>query len=134
MRRRRFLAWLAPAGALWLGWPSQAWTEFAFVRRPQTADRLVAVFSRRTSAASVGRAYLAARPGEAEIARLAGALETTLRRSGCEPARADLETLRAALAREVQDDFARGRVVPVDGWLLSLSEARLCGLAALLAA
>jgi hypothetical protein len=94
----------------------------------------VAFFSRRTSAATVGRAYLAGHPREAEVDHLVGELRAALRRWDCEPDRADLTTLRAAMSRLVNEDFARSRVVRVDGWVLSLSEARLCGLAALLGA
>jgi hypothetical protein len=134
MQRRRFLAWFAAAGALWPGGPGRTWTGLVRGRAPRTADRLAAVFSRPASAAAVGRAYLAAHPGEAGVDRLAGELETVLRRSGCEPAHADLATLRVATAQQIKEDFAQSRVVQVEGWVLSLSEARLCGLAALLAA
>ncbi len=134
MQRRRFLAWFAAAGALWPGGPGRAWRGLAHVRPPSTADRLAAVFSRPASAAAVGRAYLAAHPGEAGVDRLAGELEAALRRSGCEPNHADLATLRVATAQQIKEDFAQSRVVQVQGWVLSLSEARLCGLAALLAA
>jgi hypothetical protein len=134
MQRRQFLAWFAAAGVLWPGGPGRVWTGLAGVRSAKMADRLAAVFSRPASAAAVGRAYLAAHPGEAGVDRLAGELEAALRRSGCEPARADLATLRRAAAHQIKEDFAQSRVVQVDGWVLSLSEARLCGLAALLAA
>ena len=36
------------------------------------------------------------------------------------------------LQRQHLDDFARGRTAEVDGWVLSLTEARLCALVALL--
>jgi hypothetical protein len=134
MRRRRFLVWLGATGGLWIAWLARAGTPFALPAPAQSADRLAAVFRRRTSAAAVGRAYLAGHPGEAEIDYLVTQLGVALRRSDCEPDRADPMTLRAAMSRLVKEDFARSRVVKVDGWVMSLSEARLCGLAALLGA
>jgi hypothetical protein len=134
MRRRRFLVCLGAAGGLWIVWPARAGTRFAFSGPAQSADRLAAVFRRRTSAAAVGRAYLAGHPGEAAIGHLVTQLGKALRRWDCEPDRADRMTLRAAMSRLVKEDFASSRVVKVDGWVLSLSEARLCGLVALLAA
>ena len=38
---------------------------------------------------------------------------------------------RSAIAANIRDDFAQGRIVDADGWQLSLTEARLCALAAL---
>jgi hypothetical protein len=134
MQRRRFLVCLWAAGGLGLGWPARAGTRFALAGPAQSADRLAAVFRRRTSAAAVGRAYLAGHPGEAGIDHLVTQLGEALRRWDCEPDRADCMTLRVAMSRLVKEDFASSRVVKVDGWVLSLSEARLCGLVALLAA
>jgi hypothetical protein len=134
MRRRRFLVWLGAAGGLCIGWPARARARFALAQPLQPADRLVVIFRQQTSAAAVGRAYLAGHPGEAGIDHLVIGLRAALRRWDCEPDRADPITLRAAMSRLVKEDFARSRVVQVDGWVLSLSEARLCGLAALLGA
>jgi hypothetical protein len=134
MQRRRFLVCLWAVGGLWIGWPARAGTRFALAGPAQSADRLAAVFRQRTSAAAVGRAYLAGHPGDAGVDHLVTQLGEALRRWDCEPDRADRMTLRAAMSRLVKEDFARSRVVKVDGWVLSLSEARLCGLVALLPA
>jgi hypothetical protein len=133
MQRRRFL-WLGAASGLWFGGPARARARFALARPLEPADRLVAIFNERTSAAAVGRAYLAGHLGEAGIDHLVTELGNALRRWDCEPDRADRMTLRAAMSRLSKEDFERSRVVKVDGWVLSLSEARLCGLAALLGA
>ena len=132
MQRRGFLVSLGAAGGLWLGWPARARAELALAGPRQSADRLVAVFSQRTSAAAVGRAYLAGHPDEGAIDHLVTELRAALRQCDCDPDCADLSTLRVATSRLVKEDFARSRVVRVDGWVLSRSEARLCGLAALL--
>jgi F420-0:gamma-glutamyl ligase len=43
------------------------------------------------------------------------------------------DALAAALAQRVQQDFVDGHVVHVDGWVLSLTEARQCALHSLTA-
>ena len=48
--------------------------------------------------------------------------------------RAVLLAQPSALRRQVRDDFARGRTILVDGWLLSVTEARQCALFSLLSA
>jgi hypothetical protein len=97
--------------------------------RPGAA--LVDLLKSPGSAAAVGRAYLGAYPDEADAARLALHLERALRAQGLEPRRAPAPRLRAALAEQSRADFAAGRTVRVEGWVLSQSEARLCALAAL---
>ena len=111
-----------------------AWTRLPIGRGVTAADRLVAVLGRPASAAVVGRAYLAAHPAEAKRDWLAERLSADLRCHDCHPARSDAGRLRAGLARQLRADFGQSRVVRVDGWVLSLTEARLCALAALTAA
>jgi hypothetical protein len=83
--------------------------------RDRAADALVATFTNRTSAAIVGRSYLDLRPAEADIGTLLRLID------------ADPETVRD----KVHDDFVSGRVVALDGLVLSETELRLCALAAL---
>jgi hypothetical protein len=49
-----------------------------------------------------------------------------------DPAKIESAELSAAVARGVQADFSESRVMHLDGWVLSATEARLCGLAALI--
>ena len=41
---------------------------------------------------------------------------------------------RPSVAQQVRNDFAAGRIVLVDGWVLSATEARQCALFSLAAA
>ena len=41
-----------------------------------------------------------------------------------------VQTLRAGLAQQMARDYATARTVKLDGWLLTMTEARLCALAA----
>jgi hypothetical protein len=40
----------------------------------------------------------------------------------------DSDALRSALEKEVKQDFVTGNIVTVDGWILSVTEARQCAL------
>jgi len=131
MKRRRFLGALALGGTFWAAWAGQARAWLPTAGSRPNAARLLAVLGRPDSAAVVGRAYLAGHPGEADRDRLAARLDHALRCQDCDPARARIEQLRTALVGQIRADFAAARVVTVDGWVLSETEARLCGLAAL---
>jgi hypothetical protein len=95
------------------------------------ADRLTAIFGRKRSARVVGRAYLRQAPEEADpeflIAAIHGA-DADLRHLVVDGDELDLAT---ALRYRIRRDFADGRTVRVDGWVLSRTEARLCALAEL---
>jgi hypothetical protein len=129
MIRRRVLTGLAATGALLgvgayhsLGGPGRA--DAAGV-----VHRFLAALRERGSAAAVGRAFLAAYPGERDAERLAR--DITARVGGS--VAGGTTHLRHGISREIRRDFAIGRIVRVDGWILSETEAKLCGLAALLA-
>lgn len=80
-----------------------------------------------------GRAYLAQFPAEGDLDLLWAALHGVLARQGAEPSGTiDPERAFGHLDRVVRDEYRRGVVVDVDGWLLSRSEARLYAAATLL--
>jgi hypothetical protein len=87
-------------------------------------DGLADLFSTLPSARAIGAAYLRScvddAPGPATLAAELPAGET-------------VAALREAVAERVRNDFANGRVVTVDGWLLARTEVRLCALAYLVA-
>jgi len=72
----------------------------------------VALLANSTAAHAIGAAYLRAYPNDT----LASV-----------PATARLP--RTLVATRVSEDFASGRVVMLEGWMLSVTEARLCALA-----
>ena len=128
MRRRDFVAGIVVAGAALASWPAWA-SRWLGGTTASPAEALLAAFRHPDSAAAVGRAFLAGHPQDADT--LVDSVTAGLRCRGCDPAVAGRADLRQAIAHEVRDDFANGRVVSVDGWVLSATEARLCGLAAL---
>jgi hypothetical protein len=95
------------------------------------AVRLAGVLKHPDSAARLGRLYLDDAPLEADAKRLV----TRLGVSGptMPPiSAATEEALRASLDARIRNDFINGDTVSVGGWLLSITEARLCALVSLL--
>jgi hypothetical protein len=90
---------------------------------------LASLIDNPRSASAIGAACLKSLPAnENSIQQLTDAILTT----GCdiEP----MTTKQAAKSRivnQIRDDFAEGAVVNVDGWFLSVTEARLYALVAL---
>lgn len=94
----------------------------------RSSGSLEAFFDRPDSARRIGAAYLRLHPQEADAA--------SLRRSFASApggAAGSLEAMGAGeFAGWIRDrrrgDFRDGRTVAVDGWILSITEARLCAL------
>jgi acyl CoA:acetate/3-ketoacid CoA transferase alpha subunit len=127
--RRNVLKQLALGGLIFVLPAALLTAPATEVFRP-LASRLKRFFRSAQSAQIVGQRYLAVTAGEADAAllaaRIAGTQQYYLRLVS-----ADEPTLRALLAVQQQADFAEGRTVNIDGWILSRTEARLCALAAL---
>ncbi len=77
----------------------------------------------RESAAVLGRAYLDATPGEADAKQLGSLIVGP---PAVPPGRE-----AARVAARIRADFDAGRVVTIDGWIVSTTEARLCALCAI---
>lgn len=85
------------------------------------------VFADPASARSIGRRYLAQYPERSSRSRLLAELDLPAARPAA-PGRAGLiEWIEQAQQR----DFAEGRTVVVNNWVLSRTEAALCALSAL---
>jgi hypothetical protein len=96
------------------------------------AARLAGMLPHADSAARLGRRYLHGKPREADAATLV-TLISSARGPALPPISATTdEALRADLDERIRHDFIIGNTVAVDGWLLSITEARLCALVSLL--
>jgi hypothetical protein len=120
--RRRFLAVAASGGAVVLG----GGLGFALLRdgdggSPDPTGAPPAPPSSTAATRAVGERYLAAVPEESDPAELRRLLPAGI--DGLPPA-----TATAEIAAAVRSDFAEGRTVEVDGWLLSATECRLAAL------
>lgn len=130
LHRRRLIVTTLAAAAAWLGgMPS-------FARGRQTrslsdANTLAAVCAEFGCAPAIGQTCLAALPaGEASTAALARRLLEGTQLGGV--AGSSAGALVQMIRARSRDDFRDGRVVTVDGWMLSLTETRVYALAALL--
>ena len=70
----------------------------------------------------LGKRYRESVPRESDVPRL----EAVIR--GSRPWTARIGVTHPPIADQVRDDFDAGRTVVVDGWLLSVTEARQCAL------
>lgn len=99
---------------------------------PPTADqarRLAGLFTRPADAARVGAAYRREVPKERRLAVLVERVVAGLPGGAVTVLLRDDATLRGAVARQCHDDLVAGRVVVVDGWILAVTEARMCAVA-----
>ncbi len=82
------------------------------------------------AAARIGRVYLSANPGEQNLDTLLAAIDTAL---SADPGsrESDAQRLLAALQRAVRSEYLRGESVNVQGWVLSITEARVYAVLAL---
>jgi hypothetical protein len=115
--------WPAVACIRWDGHPVRRW-----------AAQLSGVLRHQAAAGEVGRAYLRAHPSEADPERLVAGITGDWEQGPAELDRLGRDALRLRLREQIRTDFAQGRTVLVDGWVLAASEARLFGLSALIQA
>jgi len=129
--RRRFLASLLWALLLALR-PGFAWAVLSERRGDNSLDsRLGTLLRHEESARLIGREYLRIAPHEANVQILSDLIELG---HGDDPkctSDADAESLRERLWSRTRQDFEEGHIVRIHGWILSLTETRLCALAAL---
>lgn len=83
------------------------------------------------AAARLGNAYLVTHPDENSSATLSRLLDQAIASESTAIATLTTEQI-AVLQHCVRTDYARNAVVPVNGWVLSITEARLYGLVAVL--
>jgi hypothetical protein len=128
--RGRFLSLLLSLGALALIAPFGRLFDWVGPRH-WPASWVVGFFRHPNNAKVVGLAYLQQLPEERDPNVLLDRIfeGVTDRRSVLTAAGTGRR--RAILLEQTRDDFAMGRTVKIDGWILSLTEARLCALVAL---
>lgn len=132
LNRRCLFVTASGAGAAWLG--AHRWSAIASRGRSRSmvgVEMVAAACSGWRYPETIGKACLAALPAvEASKVSLARMLLGDVQAAGgdCSSARA----LAQAIRELSRDDFRCGRIVTVDGWMLSLTETRVYALAALL--
>ena len=94
---------------------------------PYSRPGLLAMLDNADAVREIGRAYRKRFPAHDDVQTLGRMLEAEIHRpvlSG--------ETPGEQLAKHVQADFAQGRIIQLNGWILSITEARQCALYSLL--
>jgi|SRR5918994_1770378 hypothetical protein len=129
--RRSFVRMLLLLGALV---PMRQWKMFVMTGAgSRTGDllssKLADFFYDKHSARVIGLEYLRVAPREADASELTkliclGWNDDQINRSGP-------EKIKALLLHQQREDFEKRRIVKVQGWILSETEARLCALTAL---
>jgi hypothetical protein len=122
--RRRLLVAAAGIIAAAAAGPSAILPLIERLTSPDTAGLLRGLITHRDSAAQLGRSYLDAHPNEARSAALVRQLAGPIALTSAERAAREV-------AARVRADYARGRTVVIEGWVLSRTEARLYALVAL---
>jgi hypothetical protein len=85
----------------------------------------------RESVSRLGTAYRADHPEESSAEVLAGSIERALAEAGNPGKAADPAGHAVILQQRVRDEYARGEIVRLSGWIVSITEARLYALVSL---
>ena len=128
MNRRRFLRIGAAGAAALSGLTTVACDDGGTIdlREPTPPELLGALGPDATRA--IGRRYRVISPAENDVRSLRAAIMAD------RPWSTRLGLRRTPIAAQVRADFAEGRTVVIDGWLLSVTEARQCALYSLMPA
>ena len=89
-------------------------------------------FTYRESAKVIGSEYLRRVPQEANTRLLIDLICSCSAERRTELRQADVGTARRLLQLQQREDFEYGRIVNLQGWILSQTEVRLCALTALM--
>ena len=105
----------------WLSWKTRS------VRHPEEIlwHHVQRILNHPESAIVIGRKYLQCKSCEADVkllTRLIVPEKQLIALKGDE----GLAKLRNILRRKIREDFLEDRVVTLEGWILSLTEVRLC--------
>jgi hypothetical protein len=95
-------------------------------------SKLASFFHNKQSAKKVGLEYLKIAPLEADIYLLSNLICSCNEDYRAKLLHADCRGFRELLRQRLCVDFEQDRIVSVHGWILAVTEARLCALTALL--
>lgn len=129
--RRAVLGLLASTALPWRAKASSIWSA-SRIDVSCLAQRLLKVFRHRESAAVVGRRYLKITPSVADVYLLTTEIAQGTQLGIVEPGTLRSTELMPLLQEKIHRDFRNQKIVVVDGWLLSVTEAQLCALASLI--
>jgi hypothetical protein len=124
------LSWGAVAGAV-VGLQPKLGLALTEAEADSLSDKLLSIFSQRRSAAVVGTSWLRQLDERPEVDALVEGVMDHLDLTPRSLHASDVGSLRQRVRTKVSEDFAAGRTISVDGWVLGRTEVHLCGIAAL---
>ncbi len=132
MNRREFLALsLGGACAVFLQFGRLRMAHAGLPQQDLLRARLSGLLRHTDSARIVGREYLHRYPQEATVSVLLDLIAADGAGGQAALSKGPDDELRALLDHKMRQDFADEKVVQLQGWVLSVTEARLCALTAL---
>jgi F0F1-type ATP synthase membrane subunit c/vacuolar-type H+-ATPase subunit K len=129
-RRQFLLLALGVAGSVAAGSKLSGAAE-GWLRQASLRAKLTGLFIHQESAQAIGRAYLQSYPREADALRLEDQIVQGIAGGRALLAATGKPEVSKLLTARIRQDFASDQVVKVQGWILSVTEARLCALTAL---
>lgn len=120
MDRRRFLTIGGVSAAAFAASGFWGWTPAPLTSEAWAHPALRSMLDGVASIDALGRRYRAARPEENSRAALIRALHAGLD--------AQAALTRERLDERIRADFAQGRTIQLNGWIVSVTEARQCAL------
>ena len=132
MGRRRFFTITLGFGILAFIQPHGAWTPLIErTRQVPRSSRLTKLLRQKESARIIGLEYLRIVQHEADPEMLVDLISLGFSDGYKALHNADTAKLRELLRLRMQQDFEEGHIVKLQGWIVSVTEARLCALVAL---
>ena len=95
------------------------------------SQHLARLFRNYEGVTAVGKKYLACIPFETDAEKLAQQALPGAENTAMGAGEVGYDQFKAVVHSRVRDDFRQGRVINLDGWVLSETEVRLCSLLAL---
>jgi hypothetical protein len=100
-------------------------------QREQVVNKVAGFYTHKEDAVIIGIEYLKSVPKEADSSTLIDLIVPCDSDRYRRISEADSKEVNAIIVEWQREDFEQGRIVNVSGWLLSETEARVCGLTAL---
>jgi hypothetical protein len=129
-RRQFLLLALGLAGSVAVGSKLSRAAE-GWLSQGSLRAKLTALFIHQESAQAIGRAYLQSYPREADIQTLEDQIAQGIAGGRTLLIATGKPQVSKLLTDRIRQDFATDQVVKVQGWILSITEARLCALTTL---
>ena len=132
LTRRKFLVWIFSSTISTIGLSQSNFkisTDFDAITLRNIITNLVsAAFKDPTKTTQLGFAYIHTFPQEADASKLVHALLENNIEIARKTVDNDINCLNSILLKQIKNDFKLNKIVNIDGWIVSQTEARLSAL------